>query len=298
MNLSQLSKSLTSFSAVVMLVVLGLVLIAMIGCGSSRSTTAPGQANASGKASAETDEADTKALGTLGKRSWYDSAKGEYRPPKAAAEVDHPLRRGGTVAGPAGSTPVSSGGGGGGGTWSWPSGEVIGYAILITLGTALVAVAVFLIFASLRTWLPGKGIHELQHRPIAIDPARVADLPFEAQSQMEDPLAYARHLIGQGNFDEAVIFIYGYMLLALDRAGKITLHRGKTNRMYLQELKDETQLRGILLPAMLAFEDVFFGRHSIEQERFRKIWDGLDEFHRALAPSIATAAPLTESAAP
>jgi hypothetical protein len=158
-------------------------------------------------------------------------------------------------------------------------------------------VGIALLAASMRSWLPGRRLDQLKRKEIAIDPTRVVDLPFEAQAEMQDPLAYAKYLIAQGNFDEAVIFIYGYMLLALDRAGKILLHRGKTNRMYLHELVGEPELRSILLPAMLAFEDVFFGRHAIERERFQKIWSGLDHFHRALAPSIAAAAPIEESVA-
>lgn len=284
MSASKLMKAAASLAACSLL---GLALAAVVGCGSSRT---PGK-------QADSDQADAKALGTMGKRSWYDSAKGEYRPPKMEGDVDHPLRRNGTVAGPKSST-ASSTPRGGGGTWSGPSGELVGYLILIVLGFALLAVTVFLIGVSMRTWLPGRAVRELEHKPIAIDPTRVADLPFEAQSEMQDPLAYARHLIAQGKFDEAVIFIYGYMLLALDRAGKITLHRGKTNRMYLHELAIEGRLRDLLTPAMLAFEDVFFGRHAIEPERFRSIWGRLDEFHRALAPSIAASAPLAESARP
>lgn len=275
---------------------LSLMLAVMAGCGWGSGPSQSGQASSSGRTAADEEKADAKALKALGKRRWYDSAKGEYRPPKLSQDLDHPLRRTGTLAGPNGTnTTTGTGrGGGGGGGWNWPSGEVIGYIILITLGTALLGVGILLAATSLRHWLPGRRTRPLDHAPIAIDPTRVVDLPFEAQTEMQDPLAYARALMAQGKFDEAIIFIYGYMLLALDRAGKITLHRGKTNRMYLQELSGETQLRSMLTPVMVAFEDVFFGRHSIEPERFRRIWDQLDGFHRALAPSIAAAAPLEE----
>ena len=156
----------------------------------------------------------------------------------------------------------------------------------MTLGIALVGVAILLAVVSVRNWRPVASHADL-FKAIAIDPARVADLPFEAQIEMQDPLAYARHLVSQGFYDEAILFLYGYMLLALDRAGKIVLHRGKTNRMYLHELVNEPRLRELLVPAMLAFEDVFFGRHRLEPQRFLKIWAQLDNFHRALAPAIA-----------
>jgi hypothetical protein len=33
---------------------------------------------------------------------------------------------------------------------------------------------------------------------------------------------------------------------------------------------------------MVAFEDVFFGRHPLERQRFESCWGRLDEFHRRL----------------
>ncbi|MGN6134986.1 MAG: hypothetical protein ACTHOU_10820, partial [Aureliella sp.] len=78
---------------------------------------------------------------------------------------------------------------------------------------------------------------------------------------------------------------------------KIVLHRGKTNRMYWHELGSNRQLRELLLPAMLAFEDVFFGRHSIDRERFFAIWNQLDNFHRMLAPAIDQLAPIEQATA-
>ena len=250
--------------------------LALTGCWSGQQPSNP--------SSGDTRQAsDARAMQSIGSRAWYDPSDKEYRVPKVPADQDHPLRRGGTLDGPnPAATPTANRRG-----WiNWPSGDAIAYTVLITLGLALLTVAIMLGLASMRNWRALERSSN-KFKEIDIDPSRVADLPFEAQAEMQDPLAYARHLIGQGKYDEAMLFLYGYMLLALDQAGKLVLHRGKTNRMYLHELAGERALRNLLVPAMLAFEDVFFGRHSLEPQRFLKIWGQLEQFHRELSPAIA-----------
>ncbi len=134
----------------------------------------------------------------------------------------------------------------------------------------------------MKFWAQPKSLRK-QSNAIAIDPTRVVDLPFDAREEMLDPLQAARKMAEAGDYDGAVQYLYGYMLLALDRAGQIVLHRGKTNRMYMLELGSRT-LRDLLKPTMLAFEDVFFGRHAIDRARFTQLWNNLDQFHAELAP--------------
>lgn len=266
-----------------LLILIAMASAAIVGCPSNPSATK----TASTQQTSETQAAaDAQAIRSIGGGSWYDTGAGEYRPPRVAPDRDHRLRREGTLASPAGPASSATATGGRARGFNWPSGDAVAWAILILLGIALAAVALVLMMASMRHW-KGKKSGTALLKAIEIDPARVADLPFEAQSEMEDPLAYAQHLVNQGRYEEATLFLYGYMLLALDRAGKIVLHRGKTNRMYLHELSDEQTLRDLLFPAMLAFEDVFFGRHRIEQQRFLKVWSTVETFHHALAPVIA-----------
>jgi hypothetical protein len=58
------------------------------------------------------------------------------------------------------------------------------------------------------------------------------------------------------------------------------LARGKTNRMYLRELRQQPQLKSILELTMTAFEDVFFGNHNLSREEFEACWRQLDDFHK------------------
>lgn len=259
--------------------VLGPVLFVITGCPTTTSLAPP-------KASQGQDisQEDARAMDSMGSPRWYDSSARTYRAPQVPPERDIALRRDGTIAGPTSTTSNRSWFSGSG--RSWFSGTALGYAVLITLGLALLIGAVALAIVSLRNWRPRADRANLA-KAIAIDPTRVSDLPFEAQAEMADPLAYAKLMLSQGNYDQAIIFLYGYMLLAADRAGKITLHRGKTNRMYLHELHSERGLRDLMQLPMLAFEDVFFGRHRMEAARFLAIWEQLDAFHGYLAPTIA-----------
>lgn len=264
---------------------LALVCIASMGCPGSKSSP-----TASLPAASEAAE-DQRALESIGTRKWYDSQQNGFKPPSPAVDPDDPLRRIGRVAPPEPLKPAPAPTGGGGAITGVGS-QLFSYMVWIILGATLVGLAIFLAATSMRTWRRSK--QTTIPKAIEIDPARMVDLPFEAQAEMRDPLAYARMWLERGDYDGAMLFIYGYMLLALDRAGKIVLHRGKTNRMYLFELNDQRLLRELLQPAMLAFEDQFFGRHAITRERCLRIWEKLDDFHRALAPAIEAAAAVEE----
>lgn len=227
-------------------------------------------------ASIQTEKALRKISG-----NWYDSQSGGYRPPVIHDRIDDSIRRNGYDAPPPSDwwNWWSTGIGG----WGFSS-EAIAYALLFVLGLALISGAAFLIYYYLGdqiTWgREPKGINKIK-----IDPTKVTDLPFEVDMVRNDPLSEAEAQMKAGRFREATIFLYGYMLLALDHARKIHLQRGKTNRMYLREIRSEVQLHAIVLRTMLAFEDVYFGRYSMDQARFIQLWSQIDEFHRLIAPA-------------
>ncbi len=224
---------------------------------------------------------DRRALNTISSSTWYDSAEQDYRPPVIEESLDSPIRKTGKVLPPKPPKQKSSRTFRGGSF----DGRFLAYALLFCFGAILLGVAIALAYMSMRDWIGSREAFRLNTEAVEIDPTRVVDLPFEAQPEMHDPLGYAKRLVAEGNYNAAVLYLYGYKLLALDRSGKIHLHRGKTNRMYLGELYTEPELKSILTPTMLAFEDVFFGRISIDKDRFMKIWEQLDRFHRLLAPS-------------
>ncbi len=227
---------------------------------------------------------EQRAMDTIKGRSWYDSEKLAYRPPKVSREFDTDVRVNGWEAEEKPTNPAPPPARGAWRNWTlgaFDSGLAI--FIWVALAIGLVILAILLAGSSVKGWSRKKQLSK-KAKAIVIDPARVVDLPFESKVEMDDPLETARRLASSGDYDAAVQYLYGYMLLALDRAGQIVLHRGKTNRMYMFELSGLRTLKDLLQPAMLAFEDVFFGRHSIDQARFTQLWSNLDLFHRELEP--------------
>jgi len=240
----------------------------------------------SGFAFAQADAA--QALRNFPKNSWYDPVTQQYIPPQVQPADDSPLRQAGWVekspSTPAANTTID------GSWWDWfptfPNwnglAEWIPRLVFALLGLALLIVIGSLTYYSLRSYLPGGVRKKKASQAIEIDPARVLDLPFEVRAVDSHPLAEAERLMHAGDYDAAIVFVYGYLLLALDQSRKIHLQKGKTNRMYLRELGRETRLREILYHTMLRFEDCYFGKHSISREQFLELWVQVDEFHRRL----------------
>jgi uncharacterized protein DUF4129 len=114
------------------------------------------------------------------------------------------------------------------------------------------------------------------------DADRVEALPFAVRKPTSDFLAEARRLYEAGDYSEAIIYLFSYELVQLDRQHLIRLTKGKTNRQYLRELRQRPHLRAILETTVINFEDAFFGRKTLTRERFERSWQQVDDFHREL----------------
>ncbi len=122
------------------------------------------------------------------------------------------------------------------------------------------------------------------------------------QRSLDNLLGQAREHYLAGNFNEAIIYLFSYELVELDRRSLIRLSAGKTNRQYLRELGGRGTLAGLLQQSMVAFEDVYFGDRRLGRERFENCWQRLPEFEALVAvigdaPGKAPAAVL-EAAVP
>jgi hypothetical protein len=115
------------------------------------------------------------------------------------------------------------------------------------------------------------------------DPLRVEALPFMAERPREDLLGEARRHYQAGNYSEAMIYLFSYELVQLDKSALIQLAKGKTNRQYLREAGQVRQLRILLELTIVTFEDVFFGRRPLDRSGFEACWDRLDEFENLVA---------------
>ena len=109
--------------------------------------------------------------------------------------------------------------------------------------------------------------------------AKIQDLPFEVEQSMYGLLAQAERYRAAGDFSKAIIYLYSHALVEMDGARCIRLERGKTNRVYLRELRERDNLQSFTSQLVLAFEYAFFGKHALSQEAFERIWQQLPAFN-------------------
>ncbi len=123
-----------------------------------------------------------------------------------------------------------------------------------------------------RSWGRGSG-----------DTASVKDLPFEIDQPIAGLLDAARRCRESGDYSRAIIYLFSHVLIELDSARCIRLERGKTNRIYLKELRPRPPLHDYSQQVVDEFERSFFGKHMLSRERFEPLWDQLTEFEQALS---------------
>ncbi len=240
-----------------------------------------------------------RAAQSLPIKNWYDANSGSYVPPQVPAAQDNALRSQGLVGkAPAPQAASNSswwpdwnwGGGAGMGNWWAAWGQWLSISLYILSILVLISLIALLVYYSVRDYWPERSDKKLPAKALTIDPARMVDLPFEMQDSSGDPLSAARAALQRRDFDAAIAYLFSYLLLALDQSRTIHLQRGKTNRMYLAEIKRNVQLASIVEQAMLLFEASYFGKHTATERPFLEVWEQLDTFHRQLqiaAPSAA-----------
>lgn len=116
---------------------------------------------------------------------------------------------------------------------------------------------------------------------------RVDELPVPLKRATSDLLGELRRQYELGNYNEATIYLYSYLLVELDKANRIRLVRGKTNRQYLGELRESPALVDLVGQTMIAFEDAFFGNRTLTRERFEACYQRLEQFHAELELVVA-----------
>ncbi len=169
------------------------------------------------------------------------------------------------------------------GAFQWPS-TILGWIAWIVILAAFVT----LVWLLLRTWRrrhrsedaddesAGEESEEERRR-------RVEALPYPVQRRQGDLLEEARRCYEEGNYGEAVVYLFSYQLVEMDKRHRIHLAKGKTNRQYLREVGWRTSLGRLVEQTMVAFEDVFFGNRVLERQRFERCWASLPRFEALLA---------------
>ena len=103
---------------------------------------------------------------------------------------------------------------------------------------------------------------------------RMKHLPAELRRDGINLRSEAERLKDEGQFDQAIILLFGHQLLMLDKAGMLRLTRGKTNGKYVRETRSADRDCGTQLRATAtAFERSYFGRHEINADEFHYLWE-------------------------
>lgn len=168
--------------------------------------------------------------------------------------------------------------------WSFP--DWVGTffdGLLWALGILALLAIVYALYRALQNVdLVGGSEAAIDEDALHGDIDRVEALPFALARPQSDLLSEARRYYDAGDFHHAMIYLYSYQLVELDRRHLIRLTKGKTNRQYLRELRTQPELQQVLRGSMIAFEDVFFGKHVLSRLRFEQHWHELDRFHEHL----------------
>ncbi len=115
------------------------------------------------------------------------------------------------------------------------------------------------------------------------DAARIESLPFPVAAGRFDLLAEARRHYEAGNYGAAIVYLFSFQLVELDKRQIIRLSKGKTNRQYLREVGPRAALGRLVEQTMVTFEDVFFGDRMLLRGRFESCWTRLEEFETLAA---------------
>lgn len=148
----------------------------------------------------------------------------------------------------------------------------------------LIGVLVYVLFRAYRQSEQRAAARAAQARTseAADDQRRTEALPLEGRKQ-SGFLAEAAHCYQQGNYGEAIIYLFSHQLVELDKHHRIHLTKGKTNRQYLRELRPHPPLCRLMEQTTITFEDVFFGHHPLDRPRFEACWTRLEEFSSLVA---------------
>lgn len=111
---------------------------------------------------------------------------------------------------------------------------------------------------------------------------KIQDLPFEIEQSLLGLLGQAERHRAAGDYSRAIAYLYSHVLVTLDEARCIRLAKGKTNRMYMRELKDRETIRGFANQLVTVFEFTFFGKHQLDIPTFDSIWNQLATFESEL----------------
>lgn len=148
--------------------------------------------------------------------------------------------------------------------------RLLAYAVL----AGLVVMILVALYRALRKFDPNSDADDPEGEDAGRRIERVEALPVQPQRQLSDLLAEAARLRAAGDFAGAIVYLYGHLLLELDRGRHVVLVKGKTNRQYVRETRSSLPVAAPLLERVVQlFEESFFGKRPLPAERFDACWE-------------------------
>ncbi|MGB7343961.1 MAG: DUF4129 domain-containing protein [Pirellulaceae bacterium] len=251
---------------------------------------------------ADETTAATPSAKALSSTPWYNAESGSLVPVTVNARIDDSVNRQSRwlpkpkkLAKPAAdkttNTKTTKGGTAntGAGTGLFGSDMTIGNVFGWMLLALLIVVAVGLIvYAFSKTEIDlGKPKDAAKISKDAPDEQmieRMKHLPVELRRTDVNLRTEAERLMGEGQFEQAIILLFGHQLLMLDQAGSLRLTRGKTNGRYVRESRGaDRQLGDRLRMTVTAFEKSYFGRHEITRTDFQELWENNEQLEQRVS---------------
>ncbi|QEG40691.1 DUF4129 domain-containing protein [Roseimaritima ulvae] len=224
-------------------------------------------------------EVESNIAESVGDTAWYDSETQQLRPVTVRERIDDASNRNSRwLPKPervSRANPAAGGGGGGAtGVGTSSASNIIGWVLMTFLAVLMIGVLVYFFSKGEMEVDIGAGKRrKTRHDPFDQDlTERMEQLPVEVRQQGSDMRGEAERRMRAGDFDTAIIYLFGHQLLQLDRYQMLRLSRGKTNRQYVREANASGESGRILQQTVDSFEASYFGRHAVTASRFEFLW--------------------------
>jgi len=99
----------------------------------------------------------------------------------------------------------------------------------------------------------------------------------DAMLTSKGALQRAQTLSGQGDYRNAIRYLYLSSLLVLDEQGLLRYDRSRTNREYLRSVSSRPELANPLRDVIDVFDRVWYGYESVDQETYQRYVDHVEE---------------------
>jgi Domain of unknown function (DUF4129) len=128
--------------------------------------------------------------------------------------------------------------------------------------------------------------------------AKLVDLPFNIDASTRSLREQAQAFRSEGDYSKSIVYLFSHILVEMDEANCIRLQRGKTNHIYLRELRNDPQLAKLYQHTVRVFEAVFFGRYSVNQEQCERFWSLLPTIQQSIREAVQRRATSTDQNRP